>query len=179
MRGVYVPLVEFLYLVFTHMPGESYRRRLRSSLLYLCYVFQAKFNSLVSSFCTSALGLVLFQIRVHSIKLMRCLLDTWCVSLGPLSIIVAVCLFDITETLLMPRVHLTHCDCYDHLTERCVMTTWHNWGLMSTLHNWCLMSISHNRCLMFTWHYRCLRYTWYNWCVMTTWHNWWFISTWF
>ena len=23
------------------MPGESYRRRLRSSLLYLCYVFRA------------------------------------------------------------------------------------------------------------------------------------------
>ena len=23
-----VPLVEFMYLVFTHMPGESYRRRL-------------------------------------------------------------------------------------------------------------------------------------------------------
>ena len=25
-----VPLVEFMYLVFTHMPGESYRRQLRS-----------------------------------------------------------------------------------------------------------------------------------------------------
>ena len=24
-----VPLVEFMYLVFTRMPGESYRRRLR------------------------------------------------------------------------------------------------------------------------------------------------------
>ena len=36
-----VPLVEFMYLVFTRMPGESYRRRLRSLLLYLCYVFQA------------------------------------------------------------------------------------------------------------------------------------------
>ena len=30
-----VPLVEFMYLVFTRMPGESYRRRLRSLLLYL------------------------------------------------------------------------------------------------------------------------------------------------
>ena len=30
-----VPLVEFMYLVFTRMPGESYRRWLRS-LLYLC-----------------------------------------------------------------------------------------------------------------------------------------------
>ena len=30
-----VPLVEFMYLVFTSMPGESYRRRLRSLLLSL------------------------------------------------------------------------------------------------------------------------------------------------
>ena len=30
-----VPLVELMYLVFTRMPGESYRRRLRSLLLYL------------------------------------------------------------------------------------------------------------------------------------------------
>ena len=36
-----------MYLVFTRMPGESYRRRLRSLLLYLCYVFQALISSLV------------------------------------------------------------------------------------------------------------------------------------
>ena len=30
-----VPLVEFMFLVFTRMPGESYLRRLRSLLLYL------------------------------------------------------------------------------------------------------------------------------------------------
>ena len=42
-----VPLVEFMYLVFTHMPGESYCRRLRSFLLYLCYTFCALINSLV------------------------------------------------------------------------------------------------------------------------------------
>ena len=30
-----VPLVEFMYLVFTRMPGESYRRRLRSVVLVL------------------------------------------------------------------------------------------------------------------------------------------------
>ena len=52
-----------MYLVFTRMPGESYRRRLRSLLLYLCYVFRALINSLVCWFCTSALDLVLFQIR--------------------------------------------------------------------------------------------------------------------
>ena len=43
-----VPLVELLYLVFTRMPGESYRRRLGSLLLYLVlYIFQALINSLV------------------------------------------------------------------------------------------------------------------------------------
>ena len=40
----YAPLVEVV--VFTRMPGESYRRR-RRSLLYLCYVFRALINSLV------------------------------------------------------------------------------------------------------------------------------------
>ena len=39
--------VEFTYLVFTRMPGESCRRRLRSLLLCLCYVFLALINSLV------------------------------------------------------------------------------------------------------------------------------------
>ena len=42
-----VPLVEFMCRVFTRMPGESYRRPLRSLLLYLCYVFRAPINSLV------------------------------------------------------------------------------------------------------------------------------------
>ena len=42
-----VLLVEFMYLVFTHMPGESYCRQLRSFLLYLCYAFCALINSLV------------------------------------------------------------------------------------------------------------------------------------
>ena len=53
---------EFTYLVFTRMPGENYRRRLRSLLLYFCYVFPALINSSVCWFCTSALGFVLFQI---------------------------------------------------------------------------------------------------------------------
>ena len=42
-----VPLVEFMYLVFTHMPVESNRSRLRFLLLCLCYVFRALTNSLV------------------------------------------------------------------------------------------------------------------------------------
>ena len=42
-----VPLVVFMYLIFTRMPCESYRRQLRSLLLCLCYVFRALSNSLV------------------------------------------------------------------------------------------------------------------------------------
>ena len=42
-----VPLVEFMYFVLIRMPGESYRRRLRSLLLYLCQVFRALINSFV------------------------------------------------------------------------------------------------------------------------------------
>ena len=42
-----VPLVEFMYFVFARMPGESYRRRLGSLLLYVCDVFRALINSLV------------------------------------------------------------------------------------------------------------------------------------
>ena len=46
-----VPLVEFMYLVFTRMPDESYLRRPRSLSLYLCYVFRALINSLVCWLC--------------------------------------------------------------------------------------------------------------------------------
>ena len=38
VRCKVVPLV-FMYLVFTRTPGENYRRRLMSLLLYLFYVF--------------------------------------------------------------------------------------------------------------------------------------------
>ena len=47
---MYVPLVEFMYLVFTQ--GESHSRRLRS-LLCLCDVFWTLLNSLVWWFCVS------------------------------------------------------------------------------------------------------------------------------
>ena len=40
-----VALVEFMYLLFTHVSGESYRRRLRA-LLCLSDVFRALINSL-------------------------------------------------------------------------------------------------------------------------------------
>ena len=45
--------VESVFLVFTHMPGESYHRRLRSLLLYLCYIIWALINSLVGWFFTT------------------------------------------------------------------------------------------------------------------------------
>ena len=35
-----------MYVVFTCMPCESYRKRLGSLLLYLCYVFRVRINSL-------------------------------------------------------------------------------------------------------------------------------------
>ena len=41
-----VPLVEFMSLVFRHMPGESYRKQLRSLLLRLCDIFRVLINSL-------------------------------------------------------------------------------------------------------------------------------------
>ena len=48
-----VPLVEFMWLVFTHMPGESYRRRLRSLLLCSRDVFlRVLINSIVCWFQT-------------------------------------------------------------------------------------------------------------------------------
>ena len=40
-----------MFLVFTHMPGESYCRWLRSLLLYLCDVYQELINSFVCWFC--------------------------------------------------------------------------------------------------------------------------------
>ena len=40
--------MEFMYLVFTRMPGESYRRRLRSLLLY--WEFAARFELCIFSF---------------------------------------------------------------------------------------------------------------------------------
>ena len=55
-----VPLVEFVYLVLTRMPGESYCRR-RRSLLYLCDVFHSIINSLVCWFYWSAFSDVFCQ----------------------------------------------------------------------------------------------------------------------
>ena len=58
MYSVDVPLAEFMYLVFTRMPGESYRWRLRS-LLYLYYVFRALRVGMV-------VGVVVLLLRISS-----------------------------------------------------------------------------------------------------------------
>jgi len=42
-----VPLVELTYLVFTRMPGKSYRKRLRSFVVVSCDVLRALINSRV------------------------------------------------------------------------------------------------------------------------------------
>ena len=43
-----IPLGEFMYVVFTRMSGDSYRRRFRSLLLSLCGVFRVlMINTLV------------------------------------------------------------------------------------------------------------------------------------
>ena len=71
-----------MYLVFTRMPGDSYRRRLRSLLLYLCYVFRALINSLVCWFCTNALALFCFWVLIE-LSFSSCLASSffflvWC-----------------------------------------------------------------------------------------------------
>ena len=62
-----------------NMPGESYRRRLRSLLLYLCYVFRALINSLVCRFAptcvwflTSALSILFYTSKPTQPGLHRC-----------------------------------------------------------------------------------------------------------
>ena len=58
-----VQLVGIIYLVFTRMSGESYRTCDSGPCCCTCVTyFQTLINSLVCWFCTSALGLVLFQI---------------------------------------------------------------------------------------------------------------------
>ena len=47
-----VSLVEFMYLVFTRLPDESYRRRLRSLLFYYgCLLFVTYFELINSLVC--------------------------------------------------------------------------------------------------------------------------------
>ena len=63
LKGEDIPLVEFMYLVFTRMPGESYRRRLRSLLLYLCYVFRAQVQQLCLCASVSCLKFELLRVN--------------------------------------------------------------------------------------------------------------------
>ena len=53
-----------MYLVFTRRPGESYRRRLRSLLLYLCYIFRTLINSL----CVDCVQFSSVQLKMVSMR---------------------------------------------------------------------------------------------------------------
>ena len=63
-----------MYLVFTRRPGESYRRRLRSLFLYLCYVFRALINSRV---CYCRLGSVINFIAILLKRLLILRVEGW------------------------------------------------------------------------------------------------------
>ena len=63
---VQLSLVEFMYLVFTRMPGEGYRRRIRS-LLYLRVVFRARINSLVCCLFLSMTSVIKIPAPEHAI----------------------------------------------------------------------------------------------------------------
>ena len=68
-----------MYFVFTRMPCESYSIRLRSLLLYLCYVglFRALVNSLVCCLCTALFSRVNgneIRVRCSYIPQERCCL---------------------------------------------------------------------------------------------------------
>ena len=71
-----VPLVEFMYLVFTRIPGESYRRWLRSLLLCVCDVFRALINSLV--YCCCWLVIPLLALIFCCCQWLCCCCWRWC-----------------------------------------------------------------------------------------------------
>ena len=77
-----VPLVDFTYLEFTRIPGESYRRRLGSLLLYLFDVFRALINSLLYWFFYFCLFVCLFVcvcVRVCARRVCVCVCVCVCV----------------------------------------------------------------------------------------------------
>ena len=89
-----VPLVEFMYLVFTCMPGESYCRWLRSLLLCSCDVFRALINSL----CL----LYLFVSVCLSVSFSVCRPASLCLSIS-LSVIPCLSLLDYLATRFVLR----------------------------------------------------------------------------
>ena len=76
--SVCTPLVEFLYLVFTRMPGESYRRRPRT-LLPSCGVFRVPINSLVCGAYARALGLCLLETVADSVVYLSVYPNVYCI----------------------------------------------------------------------------------------------------
>ena len=83
--------MEFTYLAFTRMPGESYRRRLRSKppLLYLCYVFGAVINSFVCWFCLTSVLLTCVVPTENRSATSPCLLFV-CVVMVPVVVVMVV-----------------------------------------------------------------------------------------
>ena len=107
--GVYVPCI------FTCMSGEN--RRLRSLLLFLCYVFRALINSLVCWFCTSTLGLFLFHIFYHSASFARILFQAKVVS------VVNIERWQVIESQVLCLV-ISPCLVIGWLALDCLVTGW-------------------------------------------------------
>ena len=79
-----VPLVEFMYLVFTRMPSESYRSWLDLVFVavLVCDVFRAKINSLGCWFCMHRLYLenrpfFFMPFSVHSVLISLQIWSKW------------------------------------------------------------------------------------------------------
>ena len=68
IEDVRVPLVEFMFLAFTRMPGESYRRRLEF-LFCLCDAFWELINSLVCWFDSIGFRTQLLKIFIVEVTL--------------------------------------------------------------------------------------------------------------
>ena len=71
-----VPQVEFMYLVFTRMPGENYRRRLKSLLFCLYDVFRALINHLcVDSVIKSSIFVLSHGVKQYITMPLDCHVD--------------------------------------------------------------------------------------------------------
>jgi len=76
-----VPLAEFMYLVFTHMPSESYCRWLRSLLLYLLHILKANLTPLCVD---SSVKMRLLTVKLHGQnEIAHCQTAWWLLLLNP------------------------------------------------------------------------------------------------
>ena len=89
LKSSWLPLVEFMYVAITRMPGESYRRRLRSLLSCLCDVFLALINSFVWWFISAVcVFFIAFDI-----------LPTWSHETGPQVFLISTLAYDFHQHL--------------------------------------------------------------------------------